>query len=112
MIKAIMDQSDVLIVPSHSEGMPNVILEGMSRGLAVIATNVGAVRALVNSNNGYLIESLNENQLRSAIEKAVASGRQDAFEKGSKAIQMLNDNFKWDKIAEQTEKQLTVRLGL
>jgi glycosyltransferase involved in cell wall biosynthesis len=80
--------------------------------LAVIATNVGAVRALVNSNNGYLIEALNENQLRSAIEKAVASGRQDAFEKGFKAIQILNDNFKWDKIAEETEKQLAVRLGL
>jgi glycosyltransferase involved in cell wall biosynthesis len=112
LIKAIMDQSDVLIVPSHSEGMPNVILEGMSRGLAVIATNVGAVRALVNNENGYLIEALSEDQLRSAIQKAVDNGRKDAFEKGSKALQMLNDNFKWDKIAEETEKQLAVRLGV
>jgi glycosyltransferase involved in cell wall biosynthesis len=112
LIKAIMDQSDVLIVPSHSEGMPNVILEGMSRGLAVIATNVGAVRALVNNDNGYLIEALNEDQLRSAIQKAVDNGRKDAFEKGSKALQMLNDNFKWDKIAAETEKQLAVRLGV
>jgi len=112
LIKAIMDQSDVLIVPSHSEGMPNVILEGMSRGLAVIATNVGAVRALVNNENGYLIEALSEEQLRSAIQKAVDNGRKDAFEKGSKALQMLNGNFKWDKIAEETEKQLAVRLGV
>jgi glycosyltransferase involved in cell wall biosynthesis len=112
LIKDIMDQSDVLLVPSHSEGMPNVILEGMSRGLAVIATNVGAVRALVNNENGYLIEALDEAQLRSAIEKAVAAGHQDAFEKGSHALQMLNDRFGWDKIAEETEKQLAVRLVL
>jgi glycosyltransferase involved in cell wall biosynthesis len=84
----------------------------MSRGLAVIATNVGAVRALVNNDNGYLIEALNEDQLRTAIQKAVDNGRKDAFEKGSKALQMLNDNFKWDKIAEETEKQLAVRLGV
>jgi glycosyltransferase involved in cell wall biosynthesis len=92
--------------------MPNVILEGMSRGLAVIATNVGAVRALVNNENGYLIDALNEGQLRTAIEKAAAAGHQDAYEKGSKSLQMLNDRFGWDKIAEETEKQLAVRLGL
>ena len=112
LIKEIMDHSDVLLVPSHSEGMPNVILEGMSRGLAVIATNVGAVRALVNNENGYLIEALSEGQLRSAIEKAISAGRNDAFDKGSNAIKMLNDHFGWDKIAEETEKQLAVRLGL
>jgi len=112
LIKEIMDSSDVLLVPSHSEGMPNVILEGMSRGLAVIATNVGAVRALVNNENGYLIDALNEGQLRTAIEKAAAAGHQDAYEKGSKSLQMLNDRFGWDKIAEETEKQLAVRLGL
>jgi glycosyltransferase involved in cell wall biosynthesis len=67
---------------------------------------------LVKSENGYLIEALNEDQLRSAIEKAVDNGRQDAFEKGSLALQMLNRHFKWDKIAEETEKQLAVRLGL
>ena len=33
---------DVLICPSYSEGMPNVIIEAAARGLAIIATNVGA----------------------------------------------------------------------
>ena len=39
--------SDVLVVPSLSEGMPTVILEAMARGKAVIATDVGAVSDLV-----------------------------------------------------------------
>ncbi|MCE3260604.1 MAG: glycosyltransferase family 4 protein, partial [Bacteroidetes bacterium] len=38
----IIDEHDVLIVPSISEGLPTVILEAMARGLTVIATDVGA----------------------------------------------------------------------
>jgi glycosyltransferase involved in cell wall biosynthesis len=112
LIQSIMDTCDVLLVPSHSEGMPNVILEGMSRGLATIATNVGAVRALVNADNGYLIEALNVGQLRTAMENAISAGRQDAAEKGSRAQKMLNSKFRWDKIAEETEKQLAALLRL
>ena len=41
--------------PSYSEGMPNVIMEAMSRGLAIIATDVGAVSKLVDEENGWLI---------------------------------------------------------
>ncbi|HTF03052.1 MAG TPA: glycosyltransferase family 4 protein, partial [Bacteroidia bacterium] len=33
-LKEIYRRCDVLVVPSHSEGMPNVILEGMASGLA------------------------------------------------------------------------------
>lgn len=43
-VMAILDECEVLLVPSLSEGMPTVILEAMSRGLHIIATDVGAVR--------------------------------------------------------------------
>ena len=112
LIQSIMDKCDVLLVPSHSEGMPNVILEGMSRGMATIATNVGAVRALVNSDNGYIINALDQEQLRQTIEKAIHMGREDAFQKGESAQKMLNAKFRWDKIAEETEKQLATLLRL
>jgi len=36
-------QADVLVHPSHSEGLPNTVLEGAAAGLPVIATTVGAV---------------------------------------------------------------------
>ena len=50
------DSCDILLCPSYSEGMPNVILEAMSRGLAIIATNVGAIRLLVSEDNGVLLQ--------------------------------------------------------
>ncbi len=40
-LKQAYDRCDILVNTSISEGMPNVILEGMSRGLGVIATDVG-----------------------------------------------------------------------
>ena len=55
--QSIYDRCDVLLCPSYSEGMPNVILEAMSRGLAIIATDVGAISDMVCDKNGILIEN-------------------------------------------------------
>jgi len=59
---------DVLILPSFWEGFPYVIIEAMAFGCPVIASNVGGISELVNSNrNGYLIEAKNQQQLIDAI---------------------------------------------
>ena len=46
-LMARLDECDVLLLPSLSEGMPTVILEAMARGLAVVATDVGACSELI-----------------------------------------------------------------
>ena len=40
-IKELLRASDILICPSHSEGMPNVILEGMASGLGCYCHRCG-----------------------------------------------------------------------
>jgi glycosyltransferase involved in cell wall biosynthesis len=64
-------QSDVLVVPSFSEGMPTVILEAMAQNLAIIGTDVGAVRAMVSMENGFLITPGNVNELTLTIKKII-----------------------------------------
>jgi glycosyltransferase involved in cell wall biosynthesis len=44
------------ILPSHTEGMPNAILESMASGLPVISTNVGGVRELISEKDGLVVE--------------------------------------------------------
>ena len=39
--------ADVMALPSHSEGSPNVLLEAMAAGVAVVATAVGGVPEIV-----------------------------------------------------------------
>ena len=44
-----LDECDVLLLPSLSEGMPTVVLEASARGLKVIATDVGALTSLIDN---------------------------------------------------------------
>lgn len=56
--RAVLAESDVLVLPSHLEGMPNAILEAMATGLPVIATRVGAIPDIVAEGaTGLLIDA-------------------------------------------------------
>ena len=47
--------SNITCLASYSEGCPNVVIESLACGRAVVASNVGGVPELVNSTNGVLI---------------------------------------------------------
>lgn len=101
-ITHLMDQMDVLVCPSYSEGMPNVIMEGMSRGCAVIATDVGAVPLLVDNENGWLIQPASVPELRKAISNAIQydQGKLTSLRKAS--IERISKHFTWDIIINKT----------
>jgi glycosyltransferase involved in cell wall biosynthesis len=64
----VLNNSDVYILPSYNEGLPISILESMSYGKAIIATNVGGVPEIVrNKENGLLISPGDLNQIELAI---------------------------------------------
>jgi len=61
-------EADVLCLPSHREGMPLAILEGMSFGLPVIATPVGGIPDFVHAGeNGLLVPPGDVDALARAI---------------------------------------------
>lgn len=72
-LQARFDNADVLLCPSHAEGMPTVILEALARGLAVIATDVGAVRSMVDASNGIVLERPDPNAIAEAILRLIAA---------------------------------------
>lgn len=68
-----MAACDVFCLPSRSEGLPNVILEAMGVGRAVVATRVGGVPDLVeHEGNGLLVPPEDAGALASALAQLLA----------------------------------------
>ena len=95
------DSCDILLCPSYSEGMPNVILEAMSRGLAIIATNVGAIRLLVSEDNGVLLQECKPNLIFDAINNFISMNKNILIEKKASSVEKIKEGFLWNNVIER-----------
>jgi teichuronic acid biosynthesis glycosyltransferase TuaC len=60
--------ADILVLPSHSEGTPNVVLEALASGRRVVATAVGGVPDLITSGKlGTLVPPHDPDALADAL---------------------------------------------
>jgi glycosyltransferase involved in cell wall biosynthesis len=64
---AFMNSFDVFVLPSLTEGTPNVIIEAMAHGKPIIATAVGGVPDLVTDDVGMLVRADDMAALASAM---------------------------------------------
>lgn len=97
------ERSDILFMPSLSEGLPVVGVQALSKGLAIVASRVGGFVDLVDENqNGYLIETGNTEGFKTRLQEMLEnpsrllSLRQASLKKAN--------SFEITQIAEQYEK--------
>lgn len=65
-----MQRSELFILPSYSEGFPNVILESMACGCTIITTGVGAIPEMLDFSGGkcgILIKAQDDNDIKEKI---------------------------------------------
>jgi glycosyltransferase involved in cell wall biosynthesis len=100
-----LSDRDVLICPSHSEGMPTAIMEAMASGLAIIATDVGAVAELVSNSNGILLKAPSPPEITSAIDRILYLTENQLANLKKCSLQKAAE-FKWSGVAKQTVKKI------
>ncbi len=107
-VPAILQAADIFVLPSLWEGLPIGLLEAMSMGKAVIATNVDGTSEIVrHHDNGYLIEVDNlENELAEAI-KLLATDRVLRHKYGGHAIETVKNHFNATIMTRQIENIYT-----
>jgi glycosyltransferase involved in cell wall biosynthesis len=67
--------ADVFVLPSHSEGSPNVLLEAMAAGLPVVATAVGGVPDTVtDGEQALLVPAAQPQAMADAIRRLLTDG--------------------------------------
>ncbi|MBP7809847.1 MAG: glycosyltransferase family 4 protein [Bacteroidia bacterium] len=105
-LNTLLKQCDVLVCPSWSEGMPNVILEAMANGLTVLATNVGATNVLVNDKTGWLMEKCSVSGIKTSIQKIIATSVSEIDSKKKSALSLIKEKFTWEKLISELIKKI------
>ena len=73
---AVLDASSFLVLPSRKEGMSNVILEAMTAGRPVVASDIPSNREIVTHDvTGLLYQSGNEAALAAALRRMIDDGQ-------------------------------------
>lgn len=73
-ISALCREADILVLPSHAEGLAMAVLEGMAHGLTVITTRVGAHEEVITDQSSGLFVPVGNTQ---ALARSLALAVED-----------------------------------
>lgn len=97
----------VFVLPSYSEGFPNVIIEAMACGAPIVATSVGAIPQMLssegNGNCGIVVPPQNSESLRMALSRMIVN-RKEAEEMGRNAVSKVHNFYSMDKVWSELKK--------
>lgn len=98
-----LKQSHIFTLITNWEGFPRSILEAMSCGLPVVATDVAGIPEAVTEDCGILVEKENQQEITNAFQQLLSNP--DLIEqKGKKARARVEQKFSIENTVEQTNQ--------
>jgi glycosyltransferase involved in cell wall biosynthesis len=109
-IQQLLQEVNISVLPSLSEGLSNSLLESMAAGLPVIATNVGGNPEIVqDGKTGFLVPARDEKALSDAILRVLkAPELGEGF--GQAGYERVSRNFSLAATVRKTEELYTMLL--
>lgn len=94
-----LKEADAFVLSSHSEGMPNAILEAMANNKPIVATNIDGNRELVTESGcGFLTRISDATDLASKMRKIMKMQPSQRFSLGCNGRKFIEENFAEEKV--------------
>jgi len=94
-----LNQLHLLVLPSYTEGLPNIMLEAMACGTPVLATPVGAVPdVVVDGKTGFIMESNSPECIAENVARALSSPELEQIAEAGRRF--VEENFTFEKTVE------------
>jgi glycosyltransferase involved in cell wall biosynthesis len=102
-VQTYMQQAEVFVLPSLSEGLPNVIIEAMACGLPIVVSRVGGIPEIItNDTNGYLVEAKDTESIAKYI--IVLLEDEKLRKKISDTNKQLVKKYTWENVIVELER--------
>ena len=100
-VAEVMRASDVFVLSSKSEGMPDVVMEAMASKLAIISSRVGGVPELItDGESGYLFDTFEELEKKMLLLADFKSRREEFAKEAFKNVQTHDKKVVTKKLVE------------
>jgi glycosyltransferase involved in cell wall biosynthesis len=110
-VPAVYHGSDIVALPSHTEGLPRVILEAYAAETPVVATSVGGVPEVVeDGETGLLCPPRAPDRLADAID-ALAGDPDERARMGRRGREVVESDYSWADLYERYERGLNLIVG-
>ena len=108
-ISSLLQQVDVLCLPTRSEGFSTVLLEASACGTPSVVTDVGGARELIPDDSyGTIIQSMSSDEVALALCRLFDDRSLLSLQsRNSKAL--VEERYSWDATARDVEKAFSIR---
>lgn len=97
--RALLDGGSIFVLPTHAEGLPIALLEGMAGGNAVVSTHVGSIPEVIGPENGIVIEPGDPDRLLQALQRLLEERELSAI--GRRNAETIAQSYSWDVVSER-----------
>ena len=96
-IPHMLHKADILVFASLKEGRPNVVLEAMASGLAIVASNIPSVSELIRDGHEGILFNVGQSEDLYQKLKHLLENPDEREKMGNKARQaILDEGFTWE----------------